>query len=225
MRRAKRARKNTLAVIVFALLLAFLVTAGTMAWLTRTSSITNRFTVGTFTSPTTNPLDPTETISIDGNLYEPSWDANDEHRLIPSVSFAKDPYVGIGPGSEDAVVYVNVENNLSNKVYFALNNGWEPVLGHVTAGSLSGTYTSGLFKYTAGLALDPENPDVDVWTTAPLFSTVNTAEDANFEDFTPAAGADAEITVSSFLHQAKNSAGVAIDSDVILNAAIAAFAD
>lgn len=209
MRRTKRTSKKHYAVLVFVLLLAFLVAAGTVAWLTRTSSLTNTFTVGSFTTPTTDPKDPTKTISIDGNLYEKSWNPAEEHKLVPSASFAKDPYVGIGPKSENAVVYVNVENNFSDKVYFALNTGWEPVLGCVTPGSLSGTYTSGLFKYTAGLTA---SADADVWTATPLFSEVTTDESANTSDFTPATGKNAEIVVSSFLHQAKDDEGNAIDS-------------
>ena len=217
MRRTKRTSKKHYAVLVFVLLLAFLVAAGTVAWLTRTSSLTNTFTVGSFTSPTTDPTDPTKTISIDGNLYEPSWDSSKEHKLIPSASFAKDPYVGIGAGSEDAAVYVYVQNNFTNKVYFELNSGWAPVAGHVTSGSLSGTYTSGLFKYTAGLTA---SKDADVWTTTPLFSEVVTAESAEASDFTPAQGSNREIVVSSFLHQAKDDQGTAIASATIEAAAI-----
>lgn len=220
MRRAERKNKKTVAVIVFALLLAFLVAGGTMAWLTRTSSLSNTFIVGSFTTPTTDPTDPTETISIDGNLYEPSWDSTAEHKLIPSASFDKDPYVGIGAGSEDAVVYVNVENNFSNKVYFTLNTGWEPVSGCTTAGSASGTYTSGLFKYTAGLTGDEDD---DVWTTTPVFSSIVTAENADATDFTVSAGNDTEIVVSSFLHQAKDSSNTAIPAATIEAAAKDAF--
>jgi len=230
MRKTKRNHKNIVAIIAMVVLLAFLVAGGTIAWLTRTSSLTNTFTVGSFTTPTTFPNDPTDqtdpedvtAISIDGNLYEPSWDATEEHKLIPSASFAKDPYVGIGAGSEDGVVYVNVVNNFSEKVYFSLNQGWEPVLGHVVQGSLSGTYTSGLFKYVAGLTADA---DKDVWTTTPLFSSVVTDEAANTSDFTPAQGNNHEIVVSSFLHQAKDDQGNAIDSATIQAAAIAAFSN
>ena len=220
MRRAERRNKKTVAVIVFALLLAFLVTGGTIAWLTRTSTLSNTFTVGSFTTPTTDPTDPTETISIDGNLYEPSWDESEEHKLLPSATFDKDPYVGIGAGSEDAVVYVNVENNFSNKVYFTINSGWTPVSGCTTAGSESGTYTSGLFKYTAGLTGDEDD---DVWTSTPLFSEIVVADDAEDTDFEVGAGNDTEIVVSSFIHQAKDSSGTAISSTTIENAAKDAF--
>lgn len=217
MRNTERKNKKIIAVIIFALLIAFLVSAGTIAWLTRKSSVTNTFTVGSFEVPTTSPTgDP---ISLDGNIYEPSWNLEEEHKLIPSATFDKDPYIGIGEGSEDAVVYVYIKNNMSNKVYFTINEGWEAVENETTAGSQEGTYTSGLFKYTAGLS---GATDADVWTTNPIFSQVVTADDATVEDFTPADG-DSEITVSCFLHQAKDSEGVAISEDTIKEAAKTAF--
>ena len=148
-KRAKQGNKKTLSAIVLLLILAILVSAGTIAWLTKTSSVSNIFTVGSFENPSTSPTNPETPIDIDGNIYEPSWNDEEEHTLIPDATFAKDPYVGIGAGSEDASVYVYVENSFSNKVYFTINEGWEAV--EATEGFKSGTYTSGLFKYTEGL--------------------------------------------------------------------------
>ena len=217
MRSTERKNKKILAVIIFALIIAFLVSAGTIAWLTRTSTITNTFTVGSFETPTTSPTEPETTISIDGNIYEPSWDEGEEHKLLPSTEFDKDPYVGIGKGSEDAVVYVFVKNNFTNKVYFSINEGWEAV--EAKAGSVADTYTSGLFKYTAGLSGATE---ADVWTSKPLFDKVSTADDSTVEDFTPVSGEN-EIVVSSFLHQVNDSEGTPIDADTIETAAKAVF--
>lgn len=214
----KKNNKKRIALIVLVVLLIITIVGGTVAWLTRTDRLNNKFTVGSFEKPTTDPTDPTKTISIDGNLYEPSWDSEAEHKLLPGISFDKDPYVGIGKGSEDAAVYVYVENNFSNKVYFTMNTGWEAV--EATAGAKADTYTSGLFKYTAGLS---NAADADVWTSAPLFSKVVVADDANISDFTVAAGKDKEIIVSSFLHQAKDDEGNDIDATEILTAAKKAF--
>ena len=219
MRRTKRKNKNALIAVLLLLIIALLAAGRTIAWLTKTSSISNTFTVGTFTTPKTDPKDPTKTINIDGNLYEPSWDSKAEHKLVPAASFSKDPYVGIGPGSEDAVVYVYVKNTLSNKVYFTLNEGWEAVSGHVTAGFAENTYTSGLFRYTAGLTAS--NSDT-VWTSKPIFNQIVTDNEATAQDFTAKQGEDLEIVVTSFLHQAKDSTGATISiQDVIEPAAIA----
>ena len=207
--------RNKKMYIILGLLLILLIgLGGTVAWLTSTSTLTNEFTVGEVTSPTTDPTDPTETISITGNLYEPSWDAAETHKLIPGVTFAKDPYVGIGRGSEESIVYLYIDNDFSNKVYFTINSGWSPVTGHVTEGSESGTYTSGLFKYNS--TLNASNGDA--WTQTPLFSRVVVANNANTEDFTTISTTN--ITVKSLVHQAKDASGNDIPAATIEAAAI-----
>ena len=217
-KREERKNKRILVILTCLLLIAVLVTTGTIAWLTKTSSVSNIFTVGSFESPSTSPTNPETPIELDGNIYEPSWNPEEEHKLIPAATFEKDPYVGIGAGSEDASVYVYVENSFSNKVYFTINEGWEAV--EATEGFKSGTYTSGLFKYTEGLK---NAVDADVWTSQPLFSSVVTDETATIEDFTIKGSENLEIKVSSFLHQTKDSDGAPIPEETIKQAAKDAF--
>ena len=212
-------KKRNALLVVLGVILAVGIIGGTVAWLTRTSSLTNTFTVGSFETPVTDPTDSSKTIDIDGNLYEPSWDEDAEHKLLPGNEYAKDPYVGIGAGSEDGVVYVYVKNNFSNKIYFEINNGWSAVSGYANAGSKAGTYTSGLFKYDTVLTAKSNG---DTWTTTPLFSKVEVADTANSTDFNTESNAKT-ITVSSFLHQAKDDEGEDIDATEILNAAKSAF--
>ena len=213
-----RSKKKKISAIALVLIVGVLAISGTIAWLTRTSSVTNTFTVGSFEVPNTSPTDPETPIEIDGNIYEPSWVVSDEHKLVPAISFDKDPYIGIGAGSEDAAVYAYVENSFSNKVYFTINSGWEAVSAE--AGFAEGTYTSGLFKYTAGLK---GSSDSDTWTTTPLFSSVNTDESATAADFTVGTDEKMEIKVSSFLHQTKKGDGTLISEDIIEDAAKKAF--
>lgn len=229
----KKSRKKVILLSVTALFLVACITMGTMAWLTAQDSLTNTFTVGSFTKPNmdddvTTP-DPQPGVDEDaepnkglgGYMIEPSWDTRPdaEHKLVPGGSLYKDPYVGIGAGSEDAVVYVYVDNNFVNQsVYFTLNDGWEAVAGQTTAGPEADTYVGGLFKYSNTLVAEA---DEDVWTTNPVFTKVIVNEDADTEDL------DVEektIGVSCFIHQAKNGEGADIDSDEIEKAAIAAFA-
>ncbi len=225
--------KKKLVILVLAVVLVFAIVGTTLAWLTSENQLTNNFTVGTFTEPTTEPGHPENDIdttdgTLDGNLYEKSWNnnnANQDHKLLPGKTFDKDPYVGIGPGSEDGVVYLYVENNLSNKVQFAINTtDWEAVSGYTTAGSESTqqapTYTSGLFKYTAVLT---GSANADSWTSTPLFSTVYVADDADDTDFDPGAGNQPSITVKSFIHQANDASGQPILSSTIEAAALDAF--
>ena len=221
----KKSRKKLLIALLAALLLVGV--GGTVAWLTSSNTLVNEFTVGTFSEPTTDPEDSSQPLdkvngNFDGNLYEKNWNPNEEHKLMPGTTYQKDPYVGIGPGSEDGVVYVYVENNFTNtdKIYFTINNGWEAVAGKTTAGAVSGSYKSGLFKYTAGLV---GKADEDSWTTTPLFTNIVVADDATSDDFEVAQGQDTAVTVKSFIHQAKDSSGADISASEIQSAAETAF--
>jgi len=213
-------KKNTKYVVIPLLLLLLLVTVGgTVAWLTHTDERINSFTVGSFNLPSTDPVTHNAK-NLTQFLDEPSWSTAASHKLIPGITYAKDPYVGIGEGSEDAVVYVYVDNHFSDKVYFTINNGWTAVSGETKAaatGAPANSYTSGLFKYTAGLT---NAASADVWTATPLFSEIVVADDAVDADFTPANNGTRDIVVKSFIHQAKDGEGQAISEDeVILPAA------
>ena len=213
----RKNRKKLLLIPI--ILLAVIVVGTTVAYLNVKSSITNHFVVGSFNLPTTDPKTG-ENKNLTQYLDEPSWDDTQTHKLLPGATFDKDPYVGIGAGSEDAVVYVYVENNFSENVYFTINNGWAPVENETTAGSAASSYTSGLFKYTNGLTA---NANSDSWTTTPLFSAINVSNNATEADFEVAEGKDATIKVSSFIHQANDSTGSPISSSTIEDAAKSAF--
>lgn len=219
--KAKRLKKNKMFLpIILLFIIVGLISGGTIAWLTKQTSVSNIFTVGTFENPTTSPTNPEEAIEIEGNIYEPSWNSEETHKLLPGNEYEKDPYVGIGKGSEDAVVYIYVENSFSNKVYFNINEGWEPVEGKTKEGFKEGTYTSGLFKYSSNLI---GNIDKDVWTEQPLFSSIITDDTAVLEDFKTNEENNMEIKVSCFLHQKVDGDGMDIPSQVIEETVIKAF--
>lgn len=225
----KKSTKKVLMLSVVALLLVASITMGTIAWLTAQDSLTNTFTIGNFTKPEDpddrpdaqqpegqKPTDP----NISEYMIEPSWDKTAEHKLVPGGTLLKDPYVGIGKGSENAVVYVYVDNPfLSESVYFKLSDGWEAVEGQVTEGTEDGTYVSGLFKYVnddeTGILVASATDDS--WTTRPVFYNVIVDKDANIEDLDVT---NKEITVSCFIHQAYDGTGAPISADEIEAAAI-----
>lgn len=211
-------QKKNIVIIILAILLIGSMVMGTIAYLNKIDSISNIFTVGSIEVPTTDPSGNPKDLT--GNLYEPSWSENEVHKLVPGKVFAKDPYVGIGKGSEDSVVYVYVENDFSNKVYFTLSEGWEAVEGETKAGYVENTYTSGLFKYTAGLNGATTS---DKWTTSPVFNQIKVSEDSNLEDFTISENKEGIIKVSSFIHQEKNDENELIDEATILNTVKEAF--
>lgn len=219
-------KRNTVAVIAL-LLVCVLAIGGTIAYLTSHSQLTNTFTVGQINpidpgkpGPGEKPIDPEaeKNGKLSGNLYEPSWVK--DSKLLPTASIAKDPYVGVGAGSEACDVFVYVKNTMENRnhIYFTINEGWEPVGD--TATFEGNKYTGGLFKYTAGLDASTIKDGKNVWTTTPLFSTVEVSEDAKAEDFkTPEGDKTGDIIVQSFLHQSNNAKGEAINDDDILTAA------
>lgn len=231
--RQKRKNGKVAALVTVVLLLIAFAVMGTIAWLTATDEVTNTFTVGKFNKPDIDPENPdpdipepepgapevpNENLDLDGYIVEPSWDTKAVHKLIPGVSFFKDPYVGIGPDSESAVVYVYIDNPYSNKVYFTLNDGWSAVEGKTTAGYAgSGTYSEGLFRYNSILTATSDN----AWTSAPVFDSITVSEEADEKDLTVTEEEKDAITVSCFIHQAYDENGDAIDAATIQNAAIA----
>lgn len=207
-------KTKTKSIMTICLAVALVVAAvvGTIAYMTATDSVTNTFTVGDFNKPTTDPTDPDKTISLKGYIYEPSW--VDKSKLVPGDSVAKDPYVGIGKGSEEAYVYVYIKNNLltvNNKhVTFTLDSDWEAVVA-AEIGTDTGKYAEGLFRYKTTLKPDA---DTDAWTTA-IFKKVDVPADIASSEFVKE---NPTMTVSAFIHQAKDDNG-AIDTATIEQAA------
>ncbi|GAB5614565.1 hypothetical protein JCM37172_16710 [Faecalimonas hominis] len=229
MEKKQTSRKTKRTAIIATLLACVLLIGGTVAWLTTHDSLSNQFTVGNI-----NPIDPTEPdggpddkpidkdeSKLNGNLYEPDWVANS--KIFPGETVVKNPYVGVGAGSEKCYVYVYVNNTMKNdnKVYFTINDGWEAV--EATTTGTDGEYVGGIFKYTAGL--DGSQATKNVWTTTPLFSDVVAKDTATGDDFMTADGTKAgAIEVHSFQHQMFDGEGQVIDeANVVIPAAKAAF--
>lgn len=234
-KKQKTAKRSLAVAAVF--LVCIMAIGGTIAWLTSTSTLDNTFAVGMI-----NPVDPNQpgpspdkpinpgdkdNGKLDGNLFEPSWKQNS--KLMPGATIAKDPYVGVGPGSEKSYVYIYVSNSMKNNdhIYFTINDGWEAVAGNTTvvSGSTEGQpgakYTGGLFKYTAGL--DGSQQTNNTWTAKALFDNVIVDQAANAEDFMSAPDTVGSITVKSFVHQMNNAEGIAInEQDVVIPAALEA---
>lgn len=190
-------KSKTRSILTVCLALALIASAvlGTIAYMTAQDSKTNTFTVGSFNKPT-DPKNPDQT--LDSYLIEPNWVENS--KLVPGGSVAKDPKVGIGAGSEDAYIYVYVDNKTltdANKklVTFTLNEGWTAVADHAVAGDTANTYVSGLFKYNTKLTGGN-------WTSN-VFVKVDVSANANTTDF----AANPQMTVYAYIHQATDGAG------------------
>lgn len=128
----KTARKVLLLVLCAALLVSATV-MGTLAYLTDTDEATNTFTVGNVAIT----LDETD---VDGSKTNPTTEGRDrgnEYKLIPGSTYEKDPVVHIDEGSEDAWIFVKVENGIVDLeaegegtiAAQMAENGWELVTG------------------------------------------------------------------------------------------------
>ena len=206
--------------MIIALLLCVFLLGGTIAWLTSQSELINTFTVGQINAIEPGQLGPDgEVIPVDpapedpdhnlddilnGNLYEPNWKPDSE--LLPSVKITKDPYVGLGAGSEAAYAYVHVANSMTNNnhVYFAINPGWMMVDAVPIRVNGSTYYTGGLFVHRDKLTT---NASENVWTDTALFSEVIVDEQGTAEDFLDTEGNVGNIRVTAYVHQAESSDG------------------
>lgn len=211
-----KTKTRSILTVCLALALVATVVMGTIAYMTAQDSKTNTFTVGSFNKPT-DPKNPTQTLT--SYLIEPSWVENS--KLVPGGSVAKDPKVGIGAGSEEAWVYVYVDNKTltdasanKNLVTFTLNDGWEAVAGTEPITSGGKEYAGGLFKYSTKLTA---TADADAWTGT-IFDKVNVSAEADVDDFNTANNAKPTMTVHAFIHQANGGNG-AIDTTIIEKAA------
>ena len=189
-----KSKTRSILTVCLALALVAAAVLGTIAYMTAQDSKTNTFTVGSFNKPT----DPENHQTLDSYLLEKNWVENS--KLVPGGSVAKDPKVGIGAGSEDAYIYVYVDNETLTEaskklVTFTLGDGWTAVANHAVAGDAAKTYVSGLFKYNTKLTGGK-------WTTN-VFEQVDVSANANTTDF----AAKPQMTVYAYIHQATGSAG------------------
>ena len=190
-----KSKKRSILIVCLALALVAAAVLGTIAYMTAQDSKTNTFTVGSFNKPT-DPNNHSQT--LDSYLIEPSWEENS--KLVPGGSVAKDPKVGIGAGSEDGYIYVYVDNKTLTEaskklVTFTLDKDWTAVTDLAVAGDTPNTYVSGLFKYNTKLTGGK-------WTSN-VFTKVDVSANANTTDFAK----NPQMTVYAFIHQATGSTG------------------
>ena len=196
-----KGRKRTLAIIAVVVCLALAAVGGTIAWLTASSNVTNSFTVGEITEPTTppgdeptpDPGDPDNNAKLDGNIYEIFDDGS---KIIPGGEIQKRPWIGIGEGSESSYVFAYIDNKMMSDsadgadwTNFMLNTGWAPLENQSDVYNwTSDHYTGGLFMWVGNGNTTNANTLVgaelnDVWTNEPVFNTVLVPESAVASDF------------------------------------------
>lgn len=220
MEERKKHGKRRVILVALAACLTVVTAGGVLAWFNVQSTLTNTFLVGNIKPPTTDPGNPDKPIegnsNLSGNIYEPSWVK--DSKIGPGATVAKDPYVGIGKGSDSAYVYVYVKNNMGHDSHFTLNKEWASVdaTAYTVSGEVQpGKYTGGLFVY--GTAAKPTpltaTVDADAWTTKPLFEEILTPANADF-----VGAANTTIEVHAYVAATSNEKDSLADLDVAARA-------
>lgn len=89
-------KKKVLTICLIVALAATAIIGGTLAYFTDTTeNVQNTFTMGG--------------VKID--LTEPAWNADETHKLMPGVTFAKDPTITVKEDSEDSYVFLEMSLN------------------------------------------------------------------------------------------------------------------
>ena len=102
-----------LVIAICAVLLVAGSVAGTLAYLTATSEVTNTFTVGNITIA----LDEAK-VDEYGAEVTPASRVKDEnsYKLVPGRTYKKDPTIHVTKGSEACYLFVRIENNIADVV-------------------------------------------------------------------------------------------------------------
>lgn len=169
--------KNALLLALCAVLLVGATIAGTVAYLTSTTTeVKNTFTAGNVTIT----LDEAP-VDLYGEVVTGDRRTANEYKLIPGHSYTKDPTIHVAADSEDCWVFAKLVNGLGTNATITIDEEkWTQMT--TTDGSVVYAYNT---KMSAGQSTDP------------LFSQFTFAENAN-----PEPCKDASITIIGYAVQA-----------------------
>lgn len=262
--RNKTTKRNMMLVMV-AMLLVISLVGGTMAWLTIRDSLSNSFTVvvGKVTDPEvpedddeengkTQPEDPKNPyeVALSGNIYEPSFDPSADNNISLGTLVEKDPYIGLGAGSESSYVFAwwddntqyyasaadanaqtpvvkegafNIEpaDSTEDGVLTEVDGYWKPVDG--TSAGTDGTSALYVWCNAGGKPVALEtSTDATVWTDV-LFKKGQIEVKSDIYQLVENAEGDT-VDVYCFIHQATDGNGDELNyDDIVLPAAKEAY--
>lgn len=187
--------KKIVALLLCAVLLIGASVAGTLAYLTAQSTVTNTFTVGSVSFDATSALDETIVdaygVVVTGDGAGRTTEGN-TYKLIPGHTYTKDPQIHILAGSEACYLFVKVENGISaieandNTIVAQMSaNGW-------TALEVNGETVTNVYCKAAPV-LTEKNKNTDV----SIFGSFTIATDADVSTY-----ANAEIKITAYAVQA-----------------------
>ena len=137
-------KKKTIA-LALVLVMAFGVTmGGTFAYLTSQDTVVNTFTVGNVVIT----LDEAP-VNVNGVVVDGDRVKENSYKLMPGHNYVKDPTVHVDENSEDAWLFVKVDNGIANieaDTTIAAQmetNGWTPVANTTNVYAYKNTVSAG----------------------------------------------------------------------------------
>lgn len=247
--RNKKTTKRSIMLMLVAMLLVISLIGGTMAWLTISDSLTNNFTVkvgevkepgtpGTDDDNNDGEVDPPynqdedSSNPLDGNIYEPNY--VDGLELALGKTITKDPYIGIGAGSEASYIfawwddntqyYTDAETKVALEGAFVVtantsveNDGkWVQVTG-TEADTDSGKSALYVWCDASGKPMQVTATDTSAWTGV-LFANGEIQVRTDAQGLIDNTGNNT-LEVHCFIHQALDGNGEDLYDDVVLAAA------
>lgn len=128
-------KKMLMAVVAIVLIVVISVSA-TFAYLTADDSVENTFTVGkveiTLDEAKVNEygekVKADGTVAEEGDVLADRVDAN-TYKLIPGLTYTKDPIVHVDKNSEDCWIFVRIENGLGDNAKINIGADWTLLAG------------------------------------------------------------------------------------------------
>lgn len=175
--------KNALLLALCAVLLVGATIAGTVAYLTSTTTeVKNTFTAGNVTIT----LDEAP-VDLYGKVVTGNRRTANEYKLIPGHTYAKDPTIHVDTDSEECWIFAKVVDGLGDASAITINDGWTQVATTDDDGVVYAYQT----KMSAG-------------SSATLFNEFTFAQNANPETYKTAS-----ITIIGYAVQADSFATAA----------------
>lgn len=187
--------KKILALLLCAVLLIGATVAGTLAYLTAQTSVTNTFTVGSVSFVKDNELD--ETIvneygdAVTGTGAGRTTEGN-EYKLIPGHTYTKDPTIHISAGSEDCYLFVKVENGIS-----AIEDSSSTILAQMTSNGWSALEVNGTTVSNVYCKANPVVTATNANNDVTIFESFTIATNADVSSY-----GDAKIVITAYAVQA-----------------------
>ena len=134
-----KTKSKALLTTLCAVLLVAASVLGTMAYLTDTKTVTNTFTVGSVAIT----LDEAK-VNLDGqplnekdevvtNVADAHRQTTNDYKLLPGKTYTKDPTVHVQANSENAYIFVKVENDIADYEAATVGGGYKNIADQIKA--------------------------------------------------------------------------------------------